>query len=152
MIRRIQDGYIYLTAVILFVTAMVLFSSALGAAPILDWLDPLLPFSNRHVFVLAGMLELGLSAYLFLGNERGTKTMFIAWLAIICLIHRMGLWWAGVPDLCGSLGNLNDRFPISPEILNRITWAWLGWLLVGSHTFGLFQWISHRTPELNPTP
>ncbi len=150
MIRRIQDGYIYSTAVILFVTALILFSSTRGAAPILDWLDPLLPFSNRHIFVLAGTLELGLSAYLFLGSERGTKTMCIAWLAIICLIHRLALWWAGAPDLCSSLGDLTSQFPIAPETLNRITWGWLDWLLVGSLTLGLFQWIGHQTPQPNP--
>ena len=154
MIRRIHDGYIYSTAVILFVTAMILFSSALGSAPILDWLDPLLPFSNRRVFVLAGIMGLGFSAYLFLENERGTKIMSIAWLAIIYLIYRLGLWWAGAVDPSKYLGIFNDQYSISPEVVNRIAWVWFGWLFVGSHTLGIFQWLTHlskRKPETNPT-
>jgi hypothetical protein len=150
MIRRIQDGYIYSTAVILFIAAMILFSSARGTAPILDWLDPLLPFSNRHVFMLGGILGLGLSAYLFLGSERETKTTSIAWLSIICLIYRLGLWWAGTPDPSQYLGNLTARFSIAPEVLNLVPWVLLGWLLIGSLTLGMFQRISRRTTKSNP--
>jgi hypothetical protein len=110
----------------------------------LNWLDPLLPFSNRHVFVLAGAMELGLSIFLCVGSERGTKTACIVWLASIYLIYRLGLWWAGLPSLCHCLGNLNDRFPISPLALDRIAWVLLGWLLVGSGGFLIYQWIRKR--------
>jgi len=144
MIKRIHDGYIYLTAVILFVTALVKLSSTTGNAPILDWLDPLLPFSNRQVFIMGSALELGLSAFLFLGKERGAKTACIAWLASIYLIYRLGLWWAGAPNLCHCLGNLNARFPISPPALERIVWALLGWLVVGSLGFSVLQWFRDR--------
>ena len=151
MRRRIQDGYIYLTAVILFVTATVEFSSAVGSTPILDWLDPLLLVSNRHVFMLGSLMDAGVSAFLFLGKERGAKVMLIGWLASIYVIYRAGLWWAGVPILSCYMGNLTDSFPISVETLNHMAWGLLAWLLVGSHAVSLFDWISHRTLKLGQT-
>lgn len=150
MIRRIQDGYIHATAVILLITALVKFFSAVGTAPIWDWLDPLLPFSNRHVFMLAGTLELGLSAFLFLGRERRTKILALIWLADIYLIYRLGLWWAGASNLVSCLANLTDKFSIAPAVLDQIIWLLLGWLLVGSHAIGLFQWFDNRTLKSNP--
>jgi hypothetical protein len=144
MSKRIQDGYIYSTAVILFVTAAIKFFSAAGNAPVLNWLDPLLPFSNRQVFIFGGTVELGISVFLCLGSERISKTMLIGWLAVIYLIYRLGLWWAGAPSLCHCLGNLSDRFPISPLALDRIVWAVLGWLCVGSCCFLVLEWFRNR--------
>ena len=147
MNTRLQDAYIYATAGMLFFTALVKFTSLPGTAPILDWLDPLLPLSNRMVFLLGGLLELGLSAYLFLGVDRPAKILAIGWLALIYLIYRLGLWWAGAPGLCHCLGNLTDRYPISPVMLNRITWILLGWLLLGSHAFVIAHRLIRRTRE-----
>lgn len=149
MIRRIQDSYIYMTGVILLVTAAIKWFGAATGAPVLDWHDPLLPLSNRETFVLAGAMELGLSAYLFLGEQRGMKIMSIAWLAGIYLTYRLGLWWAGVPDLCNCLGNLSGWFPVSPLTLDWIAWSLLGWLLIGSllilMTGWLHRWKTNRT-------
>jgi len=144
MIRRIEDGYIYSTAVILFVTAMIKFTSAAGNAPILDWLDSLLPLTNRTSFILAGVMEVGLSTFLFLGNERPVKISVIAWLSLVYLIYRLGLLWAGFPNICSCLGNLNERFPISPAIENTIAWTLLVWLLIGSHLFGVYHLTNRR--------
>jgi hypothetical protein len=150
IIRRIQDGYIHTNGVILLVTALVKLASALSTAPVLDWLDSLLQFSNRHLFVLSGMLELGLSAFLFLGCEGRAKIFFIAWQADIYLVYRVGLWWAGTPNLCNCLGNLTDKFPVAPGIIDQIGWILLGWLFVGSHVLGMFEWLGNQTARIHP--
>jgi len=150
MIKRIQGSYIYSTAVILFVTAVIKFISAFGTAPILDWLDPLMPLTNRHVFILAGALEAGISAFLFLGRELKTKTTLIAWLSIIYSIYRIGLWWAEAPNLCHCLGNLHEWFPISPVIENGVVWALLCWLLAGSNLFIIILWNNKETLKASP--
>ena len=135
MIKRIQSFFIYSAAIILFIAAAAKLLSATGSAQALDASDSVLYLSHRHIFLLAGGLELVMSAFLLMSRKAKTQLALIAWLAANFLVYRIGLWWMGAPNLCNCLGNLDDYLPISPEVLNATALASLTWLLIGSWTF-----------------
>lgn len=144
MSRRVEEYFLYSAAVILFFTAMVELSGAIGAAQILDEPDPLLLLSNRLVLALVGVLELLLSAYLLLGQYGWAKPGLTAWLATNLLVYRLGVWRAGAPNFSDCVGNFNEWLPVSPRILHVIMVAALGFLIIGSYTFLIMNWSSNR--------
>lgn len=125
----------------LFFMAMVELSGAIGTARILDQPDPLLPLSNRLVFVLVGVLELLLSAYLLMGQYGWAKPGLTAWLATNLLVYRLGVWWAGAPNFGDCVGNFNEWLPVSPRTLHVIVVAALEFLIIGSYTFLILDWF-----------
>lgn len=142
MNKKVWDCYFFSVAVILFVTAVAKIFSATGSADALQKPDPGIPLSNRQVFYLVSALELALSAFLLLrqGNQM-LKASLIAWLSTNYLAYRAVLWWTGAPIFCDCLGNLNDKFFISPQIINLVMLALLAWLMAGSCVFLSLEWF-----------
>lgn len=152
--RKISDWFIFSAAVILFITAAAKIFASFGTADALNTADPLLPLSNRNVFLLAGLIELALSAFLLVqdGNQR-MKLSLTAWLATNYLVYRIGVWWIGAPTFCDCLGNLNSELSISPRVIYPVMLAVLVWLLAGSYGFLAFDWLTRRKPShFNRTP
>lgn len=141
MSRRVEEYFLYPAAVLLFFTAMVELSGAISAARILDQPDPLLLLSSRLVLVLVGVLELLLSAYLLMGQYGWAKLGLTAGLTTNLLVYRLGLWWAGAPNFGDCVGNFNEWLPISPWSLHVIMVAALGFLIIGSYTFLILNWL-----------
>jgi len=82
MSRKTGDYFVFSAAVILFVTAAATVFSATGSAGTLAYHDPLIPLANRQVFLLAGGLELLISAFLSMNYENQRINLaLIAWLA-----------------------------------------------------------------------
>ena len=63
---------------------------------------------------------------------RGHRSRLLAWLGLIAVLYRIGLWWVGFEGSCRCLGNLGDVFGISAETADWIAKGILGYLLVGS--------------------
>jgi hypothetical protein len=151
MNTKIHAYFVFSSAVILFVTGAAKLFSALGAAQALDQPDSLLSLSHRHIFMIMGGLELGLSAFLLMSRNPKMQLALVAWLATNLLVYRIGLWWISAPDLCNCLGNLNQYLPVSPRILNVAALTALGWLLVGSYTLMITGRRDHPA-EVCPEP
>jgi hypothetical protein len=142
---KIQQYFIFSVAVILFITATAKIVSATGTAEALSHPDPLIPLSNRQVFYMTGGIEIIISAFLLMKRDaQGIKLSLIAWLATTFLVYRAGLWWAGAPNLCDCLGNINAEVSISPQTIHYITLILLAWLLMGSGLLLIFNWFGRR--------
>jgi glucose dehydrogenase len=154
MNKKIQDGFIYSVAVILFVTAAAKIFSAAGTAEVLSYPDPLVHLPNRQVFYMMGGMELIISAFLLMKTEgQRIKLALIAWLATVFLAYRAGLWWQGDPNLCDCLGNLNEKLPISPRTTNCVMLAVLAWLLAGSYLLLIVEPLwSRLASRARPAP
>jgi hypothetical protein len=142
-IRNIRECFILSVAIILFVTAAAKLLGATSSAHILASFDPMLFLSNREVFRLAAVMELSVSAYLLMGRNHNMKLVLIAGLSAFYLIYRVGLQLVAAPNLFSCLGNLTGLIPISPRILDRLTVAMLGWMLIGSYTLLTVEWFGY---------
>jgi hypothetical protein len=140
---NIREYFILSVAIILFITAAAKLLAAISSAHILARLDPMLFLSNREVFRLAAAIELSVSAYLLMGRNHTMKLALIAGLSAIYLIYRVGLQLVGAPNLFSCLGNLTEVISISPRILDRLTVAMLGWMLIGSYTLLAVEWSGY---------
>jgi len=142
---RRQDQFLYSVAVLLFITAVAKLYSATGTARALDYPDALLPLTNRHVFNLVGALELGLSAFLLMkSGQQSLKLWLLLWLAVNFLVYRAGLWSQGSPALCDCLGNLNEKLPLSPRLINAVMLVVLAWFGAGSALLLGLDYFSRR--------
>lgn len=140
-----MEGYfLFATAVILFVIALAEFSSAVSGARVLEQSDPLLPLSNRLVFILIGTLELLLSAYLLAGKDNWLKLGLAACLASDLMVYRIGLAWGGMPNFSDCLGNFNPWLPIPPRVLSGTMTLIIGYLIFGSYAFLILDWFLER--------
>ena len=150
-IRNIREYFILSVAIILFVTAAARLLGATSSAHILARLDPMLFISKREVFRLAAVMELSVSAYLLTGRNHKMKLALIAGLSAFDLIYRVVLQLIGAPNLFSCLGNLTELIPISPRILDRLTVAMLGWMLIGSYTLLIVEWFGYcRSARMKP--
>lgn len=121
-----------LTSTFIFVaagTAKAL--SALGDSNILNELDPLFGLKNRYLMFVVGVLELGVSAYLALGNHWLTKTFAIICLTTNITLYRIGLWWVDAKKTCGCLGDLSSSIGLSDQSADLIMKCILAYLLLG---------------------
>jgi len=150
-IGNIRECFILSVAIILFVTAAAKLLGATSSAHILARLDPMLFLSNREVFRLAAVMELSVSAHLLIGWNHKMKLALIAGSAAFYVIYRAGLQLVGAPNLFSCLGNLTDVISISPRILDRLTVAMLGWMLIGSYTLLTVEWFGYyRNARMKP--
>jgi hypothetical protein len=129
---RLEQWFIYTAAKILVVTALAKLYSATGSARLLDRADPLLMMTHRQVFILVGLGELAVAAYLLLGRDRILKLLSVVWLASMFAVYRAGMWWIGAPKACGCLGSLGDLLPVSEAVVTHGMLAILVYLWVGS--------------------
>ena len=90
--------------VILVITAISKFISALGSALVLRSFDPIFALPFRVVFWIAGFLELT-AAFVCVSRMRLTlQATCLAWLSSIFVIYRLGLLWVGFRKPCNCLG------------------------------------------------
>jgi len=144
MIRKIENYFIWLAAVLLFIMAAAELSSAFNNEQFLDQPDPFLFISSRYILILTGFIELLLSAFLLMAKNRSLKLGLLAWFATNLLVYRIGLQWQGAPNYSDCLGNFNDWLPIPPRILHVIMVGILIFWLTGSYGCLIFNWLTNR--------
>ena len=148
MRNRITQCFIYTAPVILLVTDTAKLVRAAGQTRILNYRDPLLPLTSRHLLVAVACLELAVTAYLLFGRNAWMKLAMIAWLATNFLAYRAGLVWIGVHQPCWCLGNVTDALRLSPALVDLGVKVVLGFLLIGS--YGLLacgRWQNRRVTD-----
>lgn len=133
MRHKISNSFLYSAAVILALTALAKLHSAAGIAPVLDRRDPVLMLTHRQVFMLVGLLELAVAAFLFVRRSLRLKLGLTAWLASNFLIYRFALWYLDAPKTCGCLGNITDMLHIAPATAHNLMSAVMAYLLIGSY-------------------
>lgn len=144
MIVKCIRIFVYLTGVILLVTATAKVVSACGNSRILQMPDPVFAISFRRLFWIAGILELAVACTCFIRNIPLLQTGLIACLSTSFLIYRVGATLAGWNKPCRCLGNLTDAVHISPETADAVMKTILACLLIGSYTALFWFWRQRR--------
>lgn len=133
--------YLCFAAVLLFVTAGAKIVSFFGHARILEMSDPLIGIPMRWLILLVGFLEIGVAGVLVSKGHFSTKLTAIATLSTCFLTYRLGLLWAGVGKPCACLGNIGDILRIPPNVIDISMKSSLAYLLIGSLSFLLVDWL-----------
>jgi hypothetical protein len=94
--------------------------------PLLSWL------SARQITTLAALLELGVVLLIIGQRDVVIGAALLAWLGLIAVLYRIGLWWVGFEGSCRCLGNIGDVLGISGETADWIAKGIILYLLVGS--------------------
>jgi hypothetical protein len=151
MRNKVTKYFIYLTVMILLVTATAKLVSATGHARILNLRDPLLPLTSRQLLVAGAGLEFFVTALLLFGRGSGVKLAAIAWLASNFMAYRLGLVWIGVDEPCWCLGHVTDALKLSPLLVDWGMKLILALLLVGSYgLLALDRWQKRRSIGASP--
>jgi hypothetical protein len=129
------------------ITAIAKFISSTGDARILQNLDPILAIPFRHVFWIAGAIELTVGLVCFFVKRLALQAALVAWLATSFLMYHVGLRLVGYHEPCPCLGNLTDALHIPPEVANRTLKIILAYLFVGSYATLFWLWRQHRKVE-----
>ena len=103
------------SGLLLAFTGSVKIISACGSSKFLNVFDPVFHISSRHLFLLAGTIELIIAAACFFGAGNVFKVALLAWLATVFLGYRLTLAWLGYHKPCSCLGNLTDALHIPPQ-------------------------------------
>ncbi len=130
-------------ALVLFLTGVAKLISAFQHVPILGVSDPLFQFlSNQEVLLLAGTLEVVVSAFLVLSRPSHSTTQIgvVLWLCSLFVCYRLGLWWIGYQEPCSCLGDAAQWLHVDPRVMGALSKAILLYLLTGSITLSLIRW------------
>jgi len=133
---------------LLLVTALAKLVSALGTAQILQSADPIFQMSFRHVFWIAGAIELAVALVCLLGRNILLQSALLAWLATDFFLYRLGLVLTDYHRPCPCLGNLTDALHISPGIADNSMKVALAYIVIGSYLTLFYSW--HRRPGAAP--
>ena len=127
-----SSAYFGLVAAFLLIAALAKLYSASGDARILSARDPLLPASNREVFVAAGLVELAVAVYLTRCRDIKLKHLTVLWLSCNFIVYRLAISFIGYNKPCPCLGTVSERLPLSPHVIDRLLWAMVAIMFMGS--------------------
>jgi hypothetical protein len=118
--------------VILFVTSLSKIISTHGHSKILQVEDPILHMSFSHLILLAGIIELMISAICLWTKNLKIGLATITWIAAVFTVYRSSLVYIHWHKACPCLGNLTDVLHISPDVASQFMIIITGYLLGGS--------------------
>jgi hypothetical protein len=133
MTKNIQQRVLEVVAVILFVMGVVELYAALDSSWILSETDPLSHITYRKLFILRGILELVVSAFILIGRSERGRLILSLWFATGLIGYRLAMSWYHTPNVLACLGNRSDWIAISPRAFDRITLLTYAFILFGSY-------------------
>jgi len=136
--------YFNLAGSILLVTAMAKIASSIGSARVFDTSDPITLLEFKHLFWLAGGIELVVAAYCFFAKECISKAIAVCCLATVFLMYRIGLYLVDYRISCHCLGDFTQTIHVKPQLADDIVKCMLAYLLFGSGIILLLLWWQKR--------
>jgi hypothetical protein len=116
MIKRTQEFFLRVAAIILFVAAAINITALVGTPEALSVLDPLFHIEIRYLLWPVVAVDLALSTFLLvgLGNYK-MKYLFLASLSTLYLAYRICLQFIGAPGFYSSFVIFDQPIPMSPR-------------------------------------
>lgn len=129
-------------ACLLAVVGAIKIISAFSGVRYLSEFDPVLNFlTNRTLLLLAGGVELGLAAVIFLRPESWNARYGLLALCFMFSVYRLGMMVLGVHSPCPCLGRASDWLHIKPHSADRIAFS----LLIGFSLIAITSFVIHIT-------
>jgi hypothetical protein len=133
IVETVLKWFIVSALLILLATAVAKGIGASGDGRILSHPAPLLGLlTNRQTMLIAVVLEVLVIGLVLRERDFVRKAAFIAWIGMVFLAYRVGLWSIGYKGSCGCLGNVTDTLGITPATADLVSGAMLAYLLIGS--------------------
>jgi hypothetical protein len=118
-----------------------------GGSEVLTIADPVLGIKYKKLMLAVGFVEIIVALICILAKNQTIVPKLIAWIASCFAAYRIGLWWINWTFPCHCLGNLTDALHIPEETADRIMKLILAYLLVGSYSLIVIQWLKKRQIE-----
>lgn len=148
-IRRLTHYYVISCGIILLFTGLAKIFSASGKQEILYLTDPVIGITFRYLMLLAGVLELIISAICIFSSRTLFALGLIVWMSTSFLIYRFGLWYVGWQMPCVCMGTFTQAIHLSTKTAGMFIKGILVYLLVGSITLTFFELVSLKKQFLN---
>ena len=147
MQKRLVRLFVHTAAVVLLVTALAKFLSAMGDVLILNGPDPIFGIDIRTVLFGTALIESAVAWVCLKEIRISLQVGLVLWLSLAFTLYRVGLWVVGYDKPCSCLGTLTDLLGISPEASDLGMKIVLAYLLIGSGA-ALF-WLRGKSVESN---
>jgi hypothetical protein len=141
---RLDKLFISSSIIVLALASFAKLVSVTGRAEILDFPDPLLGLTNRHILYGVAFIELSLVVFLFSSRNNWLKSILIAWLSSCFLLYHFGLWLLHPKKPCPCFGNLTDALHIPPQTADTAMKIILAYLLIGSYGTLFHLWWKRK--------
>jgi len=142
--QRLIKAFIYSAGILLTITATAKLVSSLGSVRILQYSDPILTVSFKHVFLFVGVIELVIALNCFFSKRIWLPAGLVAWLATSFLAYRIGLVTVGYHRPCSCMGNFMDALHIPPQTADTAMKIILAYLLIGSYATLFWLWRQRK--------
>lgn len=143
--RAMRDWFIFASALLHFVIGAAILWLAVIATRILEIHNRVLVLTDRQLFYLVGTIELSLSAFLLWTSKKGAlKLALLAWFSSCVLTFRWESTSVSMTDWFSSLGNLTDRLPLHPRILDWFRLTFYGGSLLVACGLLAADWFASR--------
>lgn len=136
--------FIFIAAILLFITSVAKLISGFGSDRILESHDPLFQLSYRYIFWIVGILELAISFICFFFHQLLLRIGLLAWLATSFFVYHLSMPWVGYHKPCSCLGSLTSAIHLSEQAANTVINTILIYLLVGSYVSLFWLWRQMR--------
>ncbi|HTI69415.1 MAG TPA: hypothetical protein VMF06_05590 [Candidatus Limnocylindria bacterium] len=145
--NKTRHFFLVSSGVLLGLTGAIKLISTISPAKLLATPDAVFYLPRWELLAAAGIVEVAVAAYIFVGRQGMLKVQMIAWLAGILSIYRLGMLWVESPVPCSCLGNATDWFPFLAPYENPAMIGLLIYLFSGS----LLCLIGNRWPRIQIT-
>lgn len=132
----------FTAAAILIIAAAAKLMISGSDVKVLGVYDPIFFIPARHLFVVAGVLEL-MVAILCIQSARWWA-FGLAGLSTNFVMYRLGLLWVGYIKPCNCFGGLTDALGLSQATADFIMLAIIAYFLIGSYSALFLLWKSKR--------
>jgi hypothetical protein len=143
---RYSVVFIRCSGALLLLSALAKLASTTSTAAILLKSDPVFGISFRHLFWLAGLIELAAALLCLFGRRLWLQLCVVAWLATSFVVYRAGSFLMGYKMPCSCLGTLTGALHIPPARADLAMQVVLAFLLCGSY-FCIFRQWNRKIPE-----
>jgi hypothetical protein len=118
--------------VLLSLTATAKLVSAAGHEKILVVQDWVLHLQYRHLMLLGACIEFGVIGAVLLARHEAVGAKAVLWFSALAMNYRILYHLVAPPVSCPCLGTLTSNLNIPPGVADRVMWAILVYLLMGS--------------------
>jgi hypothetical protein len=122
---------------VLLLTGLAKLVSAFGTAAILNIADPIFHMQFKHIFILAGLIELIVGGICLVRPRRSWSLLLLAWVTTCFVLYRIGLPLSGWHRPCPCLGYFTESLHLSQQFADWCMKGVLMYLLLGSY-YALF--------------
>ncbi len=133
-------AYTLFTSLVLVVMTLVMLAASLEDWALLRRRDALLGVTIRTVLIVAGLLHLVISGWVFATRDVVNQALLLLWVGVNHLVYRAGLAWLKAATPLPILRVLGMKVGIPARTLDFCWKLWMAYLVIGSLVVLVLAW------------